>query len=663
MCGICGKLSLDGQGSISSEVLRRMTNVIAHRGPDDSGHYLSGPVGLGHRRLSIIDLTTGHQPISNEDGSVWVVFNGEIYNFEALRKELVACGHQFRSTSDTEVIVHLYEELGESCVERLRGMFAFALWDQRHQRLLLARDRIGIKPLYYARTGSMSTGSSLVFGSEMKSILADPSVPRNLDLAAVDRFLTYYYVPGDLTPIQGIRKLLPGHCLVAEQGHVRTRQYWDLSFPDRPRDISLGEAAEELGSLLRETFDDHMMSDVPVGILLSGGVDSTGMLHFAAQHARGELYSFTLGFADDHVPDERPYARLAAQHFGSRHQETTISAAQFRDFLPSYVWHMEEPVCEPPAISLYFVARLARDQGVKVLLSGEGGDEAFGGYPEYRNLAALEALKAWTGPAKGLLDVGFGALARLGWERGRHYQGLVRPALCDYYFSRTATPQTPFNRAKPGLYGPALRAQAREQRPELATRGLLEATAGQPLLNRMLYVDAKSWLPDDLLVKADKMTMAASVELRVPLLDHRVLELAASLPTRHKLLGWSQKRVLKRVLAPTIPAAILNRKKAGFPVPYERWIRQDLRDYVHDHLLSAGGFSSRYLDRRAVAGLLETQRCGCGCSKEVFSLLVLELWHQQFITQSMAPMPARTAVAAPSSTHASDPMLALENAI
>ena len=626
MCGICGSINFAHEDPASAYLVRDMMGAIAHRGPDGSGFHIDGPVALGHRRLSIIDLSTGDQPMCNEDGTVWVVFNGEIYNFESLRGELQTEGHTFKSSSDTEVIVHLYEQHGDACVARLQGMFAFALWDQRRRRLLLARDRVGIKPLYYT-----NTGRSLHFGSEIKSLLADASVERRVDLAAIDRFLTYYYVPGDITPLQGIRKLPPGHYLTVESGRVETTKYWDLEFVPDLRFRTLGESAQALDALLSRTVKSHMISDVPVGILLSGGVDSSGLLHYASQHARGPLHSFTLGFAGSNVPDERPYARLAAERFGSVHHETTITAEMFRDFLPKYVWHMEELVCEPPAIALHYVSRLARETGVKVLLSGEGGDEAFAGYPEYRNLVALETLKAGAGRAKGLLGAGFGLLKQAGWQRGALYQALVDRQLDDYYFSRTATPQTPFNRAKAALYGPALMSQLVGTPPDTTTRELLARVAGQPLLNRMLYVDTKSWLPDDLLVKADKMTMATSVELRVPFLDHHVLEFAAKLPMHHKAQGWSMKRVLKKVLASKVPREILTRKKAGFPVPYDRWMRNELREYVHDTVTARNSFCRQHFQADAVVALLDRQAKGQGESKEVFCLLVLELWYQRFM--------------------------------
>jgi asparagine synthase (glutamine-hydrolysing) len=626
MCGITGKLNFDRQASVDPNLLRQMTRSIEHRGPDGEGVHLSGPVGLGHRRLAIIDLSTGDQPMCNEDGSVWVVFNGEIYNFAALRADLVARGHVLRSNSDTEVIVHLYEELGDRCVEKFQGMFAFALWDERRQRLLLARDRVGIKPLYFT-----NTGRSIVFGSEIKSILADPSVPRSIDWVSIDRFLTYYYLPGERTLIDGIRKLEPGHYLTVQNGKVTITAYWDLTFEQSggPQP-SLEDSAQALRGLLDRSVRSHLISDVPVGVLLSGGVDSSGVLGLASKWATEPLHSFTMGFDGKGVTDERPYARLAAKTFATHHHETTVSAADFCDFLPRYVWHMEEPVCEPPAIALYFVSKLARDTGVKVLLSGEGGDEAFAGYQDYRNLLALESLKTGLGPARGLLKTGFRTLHRAGWQRAQHYSDLTSLATNEYYFSRTATPSTPFNRLKSMLYSEGLASRLQDIRSDEPTRHLLARVQDQPLLNRLLYVDTKSWLPDDLLVKADKMTMATSVELRVPLLDHQVLEFAAGLPQRHKVRGWQLKRVLKKALAPIVPKAILERKKAGFPVPYAHWMRHELKDHIRDTVMAQSSFCRSVFSPRVLEQILQSNEQAPGCPKEVFSLLVLEHWYQQF---------------------------------
>jgi asparagine synthase (glutamine-hydrolysing) len=625
MCGISGLLNFDRQEPVNLQLLREMTDVMVHRGPDGRGEHVSGCIGLGHRRLSIIDLGGGAQPMCNEDGTVWVTFNGEIYNFEEVRTDLLSRGHTFKSSSDTEVIVHAYEEWGVAAVRRLRGMFAFGLWDARQQQLLLARDRVGIKPLYYT-----NTGSALAFASELKSLLVNPAVSRRLNPLAIDRFLTYYYLPGTDTLFADIHKLEPGHVLVVKNGNVRNERYWDLSF-DQPRPWrNLPEAVDALQGLLRRTVKDHMISDVPVGVLLSGGVDSTGILHYAAEQSSDALHSFTIGFAGEGFADERPYARLAAERYGTRHQEITVAPEQFQKFLPEYVWHMEEPVCEPPAVALYYVSRLARQSGVKVLLSGEGGDEAFAGYQTYRNLLMLERLKSASGPARPLLRSSFDALARLGWNRIKPYRALIDPPLSAYYFSRTATPASPFNQLKKTLYRSEFVETLGDVQSGEATRRLFERVKNRPLLDQMLYVDTKTWLPDDLLVKADKMTMATSVELRVPLLDFQVLEFAASLPQSFKVRGWDGKRILKAALQGSVPGEILNRKKTGFPVPYERWLKTEMKELVRDTVLAPSAALTNYFRTDALRSTVEGFDRGNGGSKEVFSLLVLEMWLQRF---------------------------------
>ena len=378
MCGIVGQISVDGQMPVDERLLHRMTDVISHRGPDGEGHYISGPVGLGHRRLSIIDVAAGKQPMCNEDETVWITFNGEIYNFQLLRNDLIAKGHTFKTSSDTEVIVHLYEEFGEACVSKLHGMFAFAIWDTKKQSLFLARDRVGIKPLYFTQTGHR-----FLFASEIKSLLQDAAVPRQFNPRSIDRFLTYYYVPGEETLFEGIYRLEPGHTLTIKQGKINKRQYWDLHFDVSPSVTSFDEAVETLNDLMKHAVGEHLISDVPVGVLLSGGVDSTGVLSYAAAAGARDLQSFTVGFEGETFADERPFARLAAKRFGARHHELTIDHAEFGELIKKYTWHMEEPVCEPPAIAMYAVSRHARDASVKVLLSGEGSDEAFGGYNKY----------------------------------------------------------------------------------------------------------------------------------------------------------------------------------------------------------------------------------------------------------------------------------------
>jgi len=624
MCGICGKLNFDRNEPVDLSLIGRMSDAIAHRGPDGDGHYFGRGVGLGHRRLSIIDLYTGDQPMSNEDGSVWVVYNGEIYNFAELRLQLEGCGHVFKSKTDTEVIVHAYEQWGEDAVKRLRGMFTFALWDVRNDVLLLARDRVGIKPLYY-----VNTSRGLLFASEIKCLLVDPSVPRRINERAIDRFLAFQYLPGVETLLEGIQKLPPGHILTVRAGQVTVRQYWDLHFATVPSPASFDEAVEELNGLLRRTVADHMISDVPVGVLLSGGVDSSGVLGYAVEQTRERMRTFTVGFADAGIADERPYARMAAERHRTEHHELTITAEDFRDFLPRYVWHMEEPVCEPPAVALYYVARLARTSGVKVLLSGEGGDEAFGGYRTYRNLLLLERSKATLGPAKGLLRLGLSALARAGLQGAAPYGALVSRPLFNYYLGRTATPPAGFVSAtiRSGRAVPLPAADPRDE----TTSHLFEPVAGRSALSHMLYVDTKTWLPDDLLVKADKMTMATSTELRVPLLDFQILEFAAALPAEFKVRNGSGKRVLKAALETRVPRPIVERKKAGFPVPYESWLKTELREFVSDTLLAPDSALTSYFDRAALRRLVTEAQGSSRHAKEIFSLLVLELWHRQFL--------------------------------
>jgi asparagine synthase (glutamine-hydrolysing) len=630
VCGICGKLNFDRTASISPGLLKTMADSIRHRGPDDEGYYVSGPVGFGFRRLSIIDLNTGHQPVSNEDGTVWIVFNGEIYNYQELRQHLQAKGHIFRTQTDTEVIVHLYEEFGEACVEKLRGMFAFAIWDDRQKALFLARDRVGIKPLYY-----FLDSKSLIFGSEIKAILADPHVQPEIMPEIVDRFLTFYYVPGEETLFRNIYKLQPGCWMLVKDGKTKVKQYWDLNFEVTPR--SLQGAEQELLSLLEESVRLHMISDVPVGFLLSGGVDSTAMLGFGAGKTPHGISTYTIGFSDPGVTDERPYARLAAAQYGSKHHEMTIGARNFADFLPKYIWHMEEPVCEPPAVALYYVSRLAREF-VKVLISGEGGDEAFAGYPNYRSMLWLERLKSVCKPLNGVLSATLGLLNNVLRSDGlTKYAPLFNLPFDSYYYTRTSSPFNFFNRQGNDLYSTDFADSVDKQRSLSPVTRCLEKAATGGTLTKMLYVDTKTWLPDDLLIKADKMTMANSIELRVPFLDHKVLEFAASLPDNYKVRGLTTKYIAKRALRKRIPPEVLNRKKAGFPVPYNSWLRKDLKDWLRGILLDRKTSARGYFRTSTIEKLLtENLRSGT-YSKELFSLAVLELWHREFMAKEAVP--------------------------
>jgi asparagine synthase (glutamine-hydrolysing) len=633
MCGICGKVFHDPGEKVAADLVQRMMDVISHRGPDGEGKYVHGPVGLGHRRLAIIDLNTGAQPMCNEDKTVWIVFNGEIYNYQDLRRDLIQKGHVFSSSTDTEVIIHSYEEYGVECLSRLQGMFAFALWDEKKKILFLARDRVGIKPLYYC-----DTGTALVFGSEIKSLLVDPDVKRDVNPQGIDRFLTYLYLPGTETLFKDIHKLAPGHYLLIKNGRVSCKQYWDLRF-DNPRSCeNIDETAEALWDLLKVTVRGHMISDVPVGFLLSGGVDSTALLSCAVGETNKRISTFTIGFAGAGFADERPYARLAAQRFGTDHHEITISAEQFSEFLPKYVWHMEEPVCEPPAIALYYVSKLASHH-VKVVLSGEGGDEAFGGYQNYRNLLLLEKGKKAAGPLNGVLAGLLRTAARIkGFHRAQKYAPLMTASFPDYYYSRVSSPFSYFNRNKQTLYTSEFGASLSSRQPSDLTDGFFRQVENEELLNQMLYVDTKTWLPDDLLIKADKITMANSLELRVPLLDHLVLEFAARLPAEYKVKGLGTKRILKRAFQNRVPTEIIKRKKTGFPVPYDSWLRTNMRSYVRDVLCSKRALERGYFGRKAIEKLLARCDQGEPVAKEIFSLLTLELWHTQFVADCGDPI-------------------------
>lgn len=632
MCGICGKLEFDPQAKVSPRLLKGMADAIVHRGPDDEGFYVKGQIGLGFRRLSIIDLSGGHQPLANEDDSIWIIFNGEIYNYQELRTELLAKGHTFRTKSDTEVIVHLYEEYGQDCVQKLRGMFAFAIWDSSEKSLFLARDRVGIKPLYYFLDQNF-----LSFASEIKSILADPAVPREIDPAMIDCFLGYYYVPGPQTLLRNIFKLEPGHTLFVKSGRIHIKCYWDLDFAPHDHHPSTEDLEQQLVKLLDETVQLHMISDVPVGFLLSGGVDSTAMLSLASKETDRPISSYTVGFASPGLVDERPFARLAAEKFGSKHYEISISAREFASFLPEYVRFMEEPVCEPAAVALYYVSKLA-SQHVKVLISGEGGDEAFAGYDNYRNLFWLETMKKAFGPLRGAVSQGMALVGRMSNSRVlKKYAPFMNGNLDRYYLSRISSPYTYFNRRPSPIYSQPMSRRVNNSQSAGIARSLISSRPHYDILEKMLYVDTKIWLPDDLLIKADRMTMANSVELRVPFLDHRVLEFAARLPRNLKVRGWKMKYLLKKALAKHIPKEILHRRKVGFPVPYVKWMRHDLRELVNDTLLDSKSLSRGYFRKAAVQGLLQLNSRSSEYAGEVFSLLVLELWHRAFIDRQETP--------------------------
>jgi asparagine synthase (glutamine-hydrolysing) len=529
----------------------------------------------------------------------------------------------------------LYEELGPDCTKKLRGMFAFAIWDSVRKTLFLARDRVGIKPLYYYLDENF-----ISFGSEMKAILVDPAVRREIDPAMIDRFLTFNYMPLSPTLLRNFCKLEPGHWLLAQDGKIQIQKYWDLDFQTADDHESSEALEQQVLNLLDESVQIHMISDVPVGFLLSGGVDSTAMLSLASPKLDKPASTFTIGFAHPGVVDERPFARLAAERFGSKHHEMSIDSKQFASFLPEYVRYMEEPVCEPASVLLYYVSKLAKPH-VKVLISGEGGDEAFGGYHNYLYMFWLETIKKTLGPFRSVAGQGVEIAGRMLDSRVlKKYAPLMNVSIDEHYLSRTSSPYQYFNRTPSTIYSEELSRRVDKVRSFNATRNLLAGKSGYGPVEKMLYVDTKTWLPDDLLIKADRMTMANSIELRVPFLDHRVLEFAARLPRNQKVRSWKMKYLLKKALAKHVPREIIERRKVGFPNPSVTWLRDDLKAMVADTLLDSKSISRGYFRKEAIERLIELNSTSGRYTAEIFSLVVLELWHRTFVDRQETPLTA-----------------------
>ena len=613
MCGISGLFYFDPARQASDTDVRRMQSVARHRGPDDSGSYRQGPVALGFNRLSIIDLAGGHQPMSNEDGSVWIVFNGEIYNFLELHEDLVSRGHTFRTRSDTECIVHAWEEYGEQCVDKLRGMFAFAIWDEQRQVLFGARDRLGIKPFYYHQNSER-----FAFASELKSLLELPDIPREPDPAVVYEYLRRRYVIGPNTMLRGIRKLPPGHAILVDQSGVRSWQYWDVPFHE-PARMSEGEALERLDALLTECLRMHLVADVPLGAFLSGGIDSSAVVGLMSRLGVKDIKTFSIGY--DSAESELDYARIVATHFHTDHHELRLDPGTFRDVLPKIAWYMDEPVGDAASIPLYLLAQFAR-QKVTVALSGEGSDEIFGGYPIYRRMLGYERVNRL--PLARVAGRLIGTFA--GDTKIRKYADMLgRPLEWRYG----------------GVGG--LFSQQKANDLLLSSGDSVDGVAaayarcqGWTPLQRMSYVDLKTWLADDLLVKADRMSMANSLELRVPFLDHRLVEFAATLPDRLKVHGGVTKYLLKKWAEPLLPREIVYRTKKGFPVPVKSWFREELSGFARETLLASGGICAEFLSRPQIEHLLHMHDRE-DRSEQIYSLLVLDSWHHQFVKAASSP--------------------------
>lgn len=623
MCGIAGFSGSLINKIDASVALRNMSAAIHHRGPDDDGFLETVTrdnrfqIGLAHRRLSIIDLSTGHQPIGNEDGSVQIIFNGEIYNFHALRDELIACGHRFVTASDTETIVHAYEQWGERCVEYFRGMFAFAIWDARNERLFLARDRFGKKPLFLCEINGV-----LLFASEIKSLLAFPGVNVTVDSTSVWDYLMYRYVPGPGTLFRGIRKLMPGCYAVWENGVLIERRYYQP--PDRSVFTGTSLPGDPVGAFLEkldEAVSIRMISDVPFGAFLSGGIDSSAIVGLMSQHSSQPVKTFSVGFAESSY-SELGYAKTIADQFKTEHHELVVSQDHLMEFLPALVRYRDAPVAEPSDIPIYLLAREAR-RTVKMVLTGEGSDEFLGGYPKH-------VYERYAAPYQ--LIPGF----------IRH--GILEPLIqaLPYRFRRAKTAIVNlglenFEERMPRWFG-ALSENERKELVALSNPGVrasgaqFDSSPANSALRRILYFDQTSWLPDNLLERGDRMTMAASLEARMPFMDHELAAFVSDLPDNYRIRNRQTKWILREAMKRVLPAAILERPKVGFRVPVNEWFQGSMRDYLYEHLTSSDSFTKPYYRPEMLEKVLEDHVTGRqNHEKLLWSMLNLEIWHRQYL--------------------------------
>jgi asparagine synthase (glutamine-hydrolysing) len=639
MCGIAGIARADG-APVERETLERMCAAQEHRGPDSRGLHLDDGIGLGIQRLRVIDLVTGDQPIHNEDRTVTVVLNGEIYNFEELRRRLRGNGHTLATEGDTEVIVHLYEELGPACVRELNGMFAFALWDSRRRQLLLARDRVGKKPLFYSeRAGALS------FASELRALMQDPEIPRELDHQALDAYLAYGVVPAPMSAFAAVRKLMPASTLLYRDGATRIERYWRLDYSRKRPAQPVQEVGEEIRSTIRQAVRRRMVSDVPMGAFLSGGIDSSAVVAAMAESSTEPVKTFSIGFEDERF-NELPQARIVAQKFATDHHELIVRPDAV-ELLGKVVRHYGEPFADHSAMPAFYLSRFAREH-VTVALNGDGGDESFAGYERYTTNLALaqldrlpRALRRAAAAAAGRAPLG-GDQRRLRSRLGRFAiaGGLERE---DRYLAARSVFTAA---ARERLYTPEYRAMLGASRAAEPLLDPWRSSTATELLDQLLDVDVNSYLPDDLLPKIDIATMAYSLEGRSPLLDHELMELAASLPPELKAARGQRKRVLRSALRGWIPDEILDGPKRGFRLPVARWLREDLRGYAREALLDPGSSSRGWCEEREVRRLLDEHADGLDDhGREIWTLLMLELWQRE-IADVSRPETSLSAIAA-----------------
>ena len=623
MCGLTGIFEYKRCTEIPSEQVHRMNETIVHRGPDDEGVFVGPGIGLGFRRLSIIDIAGGHQPISNEDGDIWVMLNGEIYNYPELRKELLERGHTLATRSDTETIVHLYEEYGESCFARLRGMFAIVLWDSKRRRLLLARDRVGKKPLFYA-----ADHERILFGSELKCLLAGGNLPREMDLQALYDYFSFGYIPAPKTIYRAVRKVLPGHYIVvSNDGSLQERSYWEFSFGET-EDCDESAWCERIREQLTDAIRVRLMSDVPLGAFLSGGIDSSSVVAGMAGLMNQAVKTCSIGF-DDREFDESTYARQVAAQFHTDHHDQVVRPEALT-IVDKLTWHYDEPFADSSAIPTYYVSWIAR-QHVTVALGGDGGDENFAGYRRYLFDRAENRLRAVV-PA-GIRSTVFGPLGRwypaLAWaprvvRAKATFQSLSRNPLEGYFNSISVFRCGEKDR----LFSQDFRGQLKDYSSIEVLRHHYDRAGTTDPLSRIQYVDIKTYLPDDILVKVDRASMAVSLEVRAPFLDHRFMEMLTRIPSNLKLRGREGKYILKKTMEPVLSREVLYRAKQGFAVPLARWFREDLKDMAYETIF---GVHDGILDHRYLEKIWnDHQRKTFDRSAYLWSVLMFRKWQNRF---------------------------------
>lgn len=629
MCGICGIAApIELNRRIDSDLLARMRDTMTHRGPDDAGVFIDGSVGLAHRRLSIVDLGGGHQPMSNEDGSVWLTFNGEIYNHRDLRPSLEERGHIYKTTSDTETIIHLYEEQGLEAIDQLRGMFAFAIWDAAKRRLVLARDRLGIKPLYYA----LGDDGTICFASEIKALIEARAVRAELNYNAMADYAANRYTSGEETMFRGVKRLMPGHYLIWSEGRVEVERYWEVSFAKSDVQMTEDEYTEAFDDLFRESVRLRLMADVPLGMFLSGGIDSTAIAWAMSRMVGDPIKTFSVAFRERQA-NELEYARMAARAFSTDHHEVIVSPDQFFSALPDLVYQEDEPIAHPSSVPLYFVSSLAAKH-VKVVLTGEGSDELLAGYDKYRktiyNLALGRAYQ--TSVPETIRQSIKQAIERdgSGWPARRK---LSRTFLClspnieDIYFDNFSV----FSRSmQSDLFTRETRERINFSDPYHIVLDSLNDTNAQLLLDRLLAVDLKTYL-HELLMKQDQMSMAASIESRVPFLDHKLVEFAARLPVNMKLRRLTTKYILRRAMRDRLPKEILSRGKMGFPVPLGEWLRGRFKSITDEYVLGERASSRGIFDTEWIRNLVARHQAGEDHSERLWMLINFEIWQRRFL--------------------------------